>query len=371
MEDRWYTVFVVGAAVPAARLRENLVAAGVRPDQADTILATMPCQVKANQPREVAERFAEMFREAGAHVELVPVGVRAPGAPLAAGSPPAAEATAVAAPAADAVPAAATDAPAPASSRAARLEAEIAARRAAKLPRDPRSFPPLHRRLGRVVPYLRQPSVLLVLLGLSVLTWLLGFVPLLGGVLVGGLNAAVYFRIVEATAHGEEMLDPPDFTDVWDDVLAPLVRYVATTLPMLVGLVWAGANLLHATSSPLREDGIDLVATLGPPGVLFLAGVVLWPLLTVVAALERSALAVLNPLAWIAALRTVGASYVVAAAAFYAVLALESFVVLPLLLSAAVHVPIPVVMGIALTFALNLFMAARARILGALCEPYV
>lgn len=356
-----FTVYVVGLVGASSVFRDKLVAAGIREEHVHTILSTMPCQVKANQPREVAERFAELFRQAGAEVEIravaAPAPAPAPSRRAAPGTPPPAVAVRRSAAAGD-------DS---AAGRARSAEAEIAARRAAKLQREARSFPPLGQRMAKVFTYVRAPSVLLVLLGLAILTYFLRWAPMIGGVLAAGLEAAIYFRMVEYTAAGEETLEPPDFTDIYDDIIAPFLRYLATLVPLFVAIFWAGLVVVQAISNPLGGASRDLIGALEGPGLLLLAWVILWPLLTAVAAMHRSATAVLNPMAWIAGLRVLGADYVLAVLAFYAVLIVE-ILALPFVAQLGY---LPMVTPILLSFLMYLFMAARARILGALLQPHV
>jgi hypothetical protein len=64
-------------------------------------------------------------------------------------------------------------------------------------------------------------------------------------------------------------------------------------------------------------------------------------------------------------------TYVVGVAAFYGVLAFDFLVLRPLLLDLAADFDIPLLTTLTITTVAYLPMALRARILGAMCEPYL
>jgi hypothetical protein len=236
-------------------------------------------------------------------------------------------------------------------------------------------------RLPEFLVFPARRSVLLMILGLTVFTgplyWAVGanYHPALvwtGILVIKALEASVYFRMVTQTAYGEREISPPDVTDLADDLAGPLVRYLVATLPILAAAMWYGearfdSMLLGILSLQL---GFSNLLDYPGPAVLMAAGIVLLPLLTVIAAVSRSALAVANPALWVHSLRVLGTTYPVAVVAFYAMLGFEVFALGPVLVKLQLEYSIPVVTTFIALFAGYLAMALRARLLGGLCEPY-
>jgi len=221
---------------------------------------------------------------------------------------------------------------------------------------------PLWRRLPEVGAYIARPAILASLVGLAIARWFLGFVPMIGGWIALALEAGVYFRIIETSAHGDPDLTPPDFTDI-NDAIAPLFRYLAAVAPIVGAFIWAGVSLLGGSSVRSLTD-------LQGPLILLVVGVLFLPLLLAVAALTRSVVAMYDPRVWVRTLRRFGADYLLAVVLFYALLLGEQvtgfFVALAIIQS---PIPVlPVILGQALLY---VPMALRGRLLGALCEPYM
>jgi hypothetical protein len=224
---------------------------------------------------------------------------------------------------------------------------------------------PLLARLPGTLAYLKQPAVIFVMLGLAVLTWV-GSFSLILSLVAAGTRAAIVFRIVETTGFGDDRLEAPDFTDLWDSVLSPLLRYLATLVPLVVAVIGAGLGWAGAALPPT-----DLIRVLGPWAALALAWLALWPLLIIVAAITRSTVAVFDPRAWIRVLRVMGADYAIAAVAFYATMAVDAFVLRPLAVFVVLSAPVPVLTPIVFLFAELMLVAWRSRILGEACRPYM
>lgn len=232
-------------------------------------------------------------------------------------------------------------------------------------PRRAEAARPLLERLPGTLAYLKQPAVIFVMLGLAVFIYVGSFSFILS-LVAAGTEAAIVFRIVETTAFGDDRLEPPDFTDLWDSVLSPLLRYLATLLPLIValfaaGLGWAGTGMAPRT----------LLDLLGPWAAVVLAWLLLWPLLIMVAAITRSILAVYDPRVWFRVLNEMRGDYVLGALGFYATLLLDIFVLRPLAVFVAVRAPIPVLMPILFQLIELMLIAWRSRILGEACRPYV
>ena len=223
------------------------------------------------------------------------------------------------------------------------------------------------------------PAVLMICLGLAIITtpiyWAIGnnmsmFLALIGIVIVKSFELATYFRFVSQTAFGEKP-DTLDITDIWDDLIGPLVRYIAACLPIVAAVIWFGDTIGSVTIGALvfMMDQTIIFEFPGP-ATLYLVGMLLLPLLTVIAAVSRSAFDVLNPAIWLQSLRILGATYAVGALAYYLVLAFEIVFWNSMLLELRLDNPVPFVTPVLVNALTYLSMALRARILGVLCEPY-
>ena len=226
---------------------------------------------------------------------------------------------------------------------------------------------PLVDRLPRTWAYLRRPSVIATMAGMAILHWLASFMGLYLVMISAGLTAGYFFLIVETSARGAQDLEAPDFTDFWAAILGPLLRMVATVLPIIV--IWAVADV------PL-DDAIEggaraWIGQLGlwvVPAALWLF---LWPLLILAAAISRSIVATFNPLGWVRVLREMGKDYLVGAGLFYAITLVATFVVAPLGAWILRVAPIPVIVPLLVHFMLLIPLTFQARVLGEAARPYV
>jgi len=107
------------------------------------------------------------------------------------------------------------------------------------------------------------------------------------------------------------------------------------------------------------------------PAALFTAGLLLWPLLTAIAAIGRSASAALNPGIWVKTFKIMKADYLIGMVAFYGVIAFDVFVWLRVRLFVAEKVQISYLTPLILAFLGYLPMALRGRVLGQMCQPYM
>ncbi len=231
---------------------------------------------------------------------------------------------------------------------------------------DPRAR--VHRRPGRERPlvdrlpltwtYLGRRSVLLTLAGLAVVVSVGQLVGSGLQLVAAAVTAAVFFRIVETTAYGADDLEPPDFSDVWDDLVRPLGRMLATMVPLWV--VWtiflSGGGWRFASAPAL---------------VVLALWFFLWPLLILVAAISRSVVDTFDPRVWARVLTVMRGDYLIGATVFYAVLLIDVFVFTPLAARLVMAMPIPFVVPLVATFVLLLPMAWLARILGEAARPHV
>jgi hypothetical protein len=212
----------------------------------------------------------------------------------------------------------------------------------------------------------------------SLLRWLPWLLPGLVGiallVLSLAMEIAVYIHFVTRTALGKEGLRPEDLDELQRSVIAPAGRYVLALVPLGLGLLWlfvdVRSSLLALLGHELHAGWLAdlLLASLGP-ALLVVAGLLLLPLLTIIAAMG-SARSVIDPRMWLVVLRSVGSTYPAGTIAFYAVWAVESLVWLPLLQHARAEWSIPVLTTVLVTFLSYLPMALRARLLGGIIEPH-
>jgi hypothetical protein len=183
-----------------------------------------------------------------------------------------------------------------------------------------------------------------------------------------GLEAAFYFAIVEQRAAGDDRFQAPELSSL-GELGAQLALYIAILLPILGALCWYGE-----VAAGHWWLGIDLVA-LDPTGIfhasgpaaLFVAGIALWPLMTIIAAIWRSAGMAYHPGIWLKTLRMLGRDYATGVVVFYAVLAAEALV-LPAI-ARALPLP-PTAVAFVVTFLGYIPMAIRARLLGEISEPH-
>jgi hypothetical protein len=250
-----------------------------------------------------------------------------------------------------------------------------------KLAAVARTAQPLVTRLLGVPQYLGKRSVLLVLAGLALIVtpimWAaglaLGPVGIVALVIVRGLEASMYFHIVQSSANGLAELEAPDVSSVWDTILGPVFRYLAASGPFLFAVFWYLMDqpesflvgLLRLLSSPSTIVGYP------GPFVALLVALALWPLLQIIAALNQTVGPIFDPRVWIATLAEMKRDYVVAAVGFYAIFFLEVLGWIPMLFVVGHKVPIPIVTGLLVTFLGYWPMALRGRLLGMAAEPYL
>ena len=231
--------------------------------------------------------------------------------------------------------------------------------------------------LPLVLIYPLRSSVLLALALLSGLSWLMWFyLPqsqasvLISMLIMGGLSWAVYFNMIEHTACGEEGLPLRSLLGI----VGPIIWILAAHLPIMAGSVWLTMVAGHTWAERVRLDDISFAVLEAHPGpaALILLGVLLLPMLLALAALTRSFVAILNPANWWRVLRIMGITYLFAAGAFYALYLAEIFLYepyvkaqVPLLLEA------PALATLAVYFLGYVPMAIQARLLGAMCRPYL
>lgn len=228
--------------------------------------------------------------------------------------------------------------------------------------------------------FVTRRSVLVAMVGLAIVAGICLWVSVRSILFYGtfmaalgrALEASTYFHIVERSAFGDEDLEPPEFHQIWDSVILPLLRYAAASLPVLIGLIWyavASDTFLQAplvlAADPWR------IFDHGGPAVLVCGGLVLLPVMTMAAAITRSVLRTLHPLVWFDTARAMGRDWVLVTAAFLGLVVVESAVWMPVAAKLTASLPSTVLATIALSFLGYVPMVMRARLLGASIEPYI
>jgi hypothetical protein len=245
--------------------------------------------------------------------------------------------------------------------------------RVADVVRQSQGQGPLISRLADTPAFLIKPTLLFVLLGLAVFQTIVSGGGLAGSMMSLGVQAWVYFSIVEQTAHGREDFEAPEFDHLVDSVFMPMFRYLVALLPIIIGVISFALEVFKDLRVGVGtfEAKPTIVLDHIRPMAIILAGLVAWPLLTVIAAISKSIPDMLSPKVWVATLREMGSDYIVGAIAFYILLAVELFVWQPLVWRAALSVHVPFVTSVGVLFLGHLPMALRARILGTMAAPYV
>ena len=171
---------------------------------------------------------------------------------------------------------------------------------------------PFSGRIAGAFAYPLRPSALLSILALALVLRVLQLFGFLGAGLAYGVYWASLFGVIVQGWKGKETLEPPDFTNLLDDLLFPALRGLAAT-----ALVWLPLTLravaLFEQVVPGRDDPTALLVVLvGDPllWILLLAGVAFLPAALIAAAITRSFLAVVNPLVPIQMARALGRDYV-------------------------------------------------------------
>lgn len=135
---------------------------------------------------------------------------------------------------------------------------------------------------------------LLQFLGLAVILYLVGRIPLVGGILYGGVWVSYYFLIITKASTGTTRLPrPADFTDFVDDMVLPLVRFILATLILVIPTylyVRSQVGFAHLFMNP-REALADPVLLL-----IIALSVIYFPAAIITAAITRSTIAMLNPM---------------------------------------------------------------------------
>lgn len=164
---------------------------------------------------------------------------------------------------------------------------------------------------------------LLQIFSVSVVMFLFSLVPLIGGLLAGGVYAGYFFVVIRHTAFGgEDLPEPADFTDVFDSILAPLVRLILAT-----AVLWVPALLYihHHTgfSTFMSDPGSHIRDPILV--VILLLSVLYFPGAIITAAITESTLAMLNPMVILGIALRIPGQYLVTTVAWAFMVAADGF----------------------------------------------
>lgn len=228
----------------------------------------------------------------------------------------------------------------------------------------------------KVVRYLFARETLWTLIALTIFTTILrliggntfGTSGLGIGLIATGLEISYYFRVLTSVAQGDSHFETPDFSSLGEDVFDPLIRYVATLVPMIIAVFWVGEITTGHWLPGLVIVALrpETIFDYSGPGLLFGAWLALWPLMTCIAAIGKSIINAYNPATWVKTLAALNVRYVVGAVMFYALAVAETYAFPQL----ARVLTIPYLGVFLIALAMNLAMALRACVLGMVCEPY-
>jgi len=228
----------------------------------------------------------------------------------------------------------------------------------------------------KILSYLFARETLLTLVALTIFTTILralapssiGIAGMVLALVATGIEISYYFRVLTSITNGETHFETPDFSSPGEDIFDPLIRYVATLVPLVIAVFWLGER---TTGHWL--DGLAILAVrphsifrYSGPGLLFGAWLAMWPLMTMIAAIGKSIISAYNPVIWAKTLAMLNTRYLVGAVAFYALVLAEAYAIPQL----AGLLTIPYAGVLAIAFVANLAMALRACVLGMVCQPY-
>ncbi len=250
-------------------------------------------------------------------------------------------------------------------------------------PADGRS---LRQRLPELVRFPFTNSGLVLLIGLVAIATALGLVELFFAKLMGGGWAArlirifvkafeltIFFGILTATAQGKNKIEISDIIRLDESVYAPLKRFIAAHVPLIIGVFWWGFSLVDQSVIDLLLGGDMRVGAileqLTLPTLAVLLGFFLLPLLITVAAVTDSALTVLYPKRWLQALRVLGKRYLPAAGLFYLIYIFEMLLEIFVLRKLASAIDMVIVSLPIITFIGYIPYAIRMRVLGGMLAP--
>jgi len=180
-------------------------------------------------------------------------------------------------------------------------------------------------RLPRALVQTFTAAGLLTLAGTAVVLWLFGHFALPGAVLKLGVFWGLLFAAIRQAGRGEPGLEPPDFGELWADVVRPgLLGLLAVALLVLPAVLWRF----------YRADGWSEGLAADPVlWAIAVASVLYAPIAVLSAATGGSAGQMLNPIALLGFARQLGGDYLRAVGVCVLLVAVHVVVVLVAALS--------------------------------------
>jgi hypothetical protein len=204
---------------------------------------------------------------------------------------------------------------------------------------------PFYKRLVQAPLFPLSRSGLLTIGGLALVLLVLGymgvgFASIFVVVIRNGIYWSYVFYLIRQTASGTDRLGTPEFRNVGEDIVMPLIRGIIGT-----SLVWFPAFLYIATSDWSLDEIMDLTVLEDPVLWLFAAGGIVYaPMAIIAAATDIGILGMLNPIQIFGYIRRTGIDYFVAIVGLILMIPLHWVIgILGGLLSTAL--PIPVLSG--------------------------
>jgi hypothetical protein len=196
-----------------------------------------------------------------------------------------------------------------------------------------RSSAPFSSRVLSVWRYPLNPSGLIAVAGLGFVLYLVPKFGCIGVLLFAGIFWGSMFAAIRHSGRGSDEIEPPDFTNLWDDLVAPAVAGLVGTI-----VLWLPAVVY---SFYVRPKG----AVLFDPfyWLMIAAGILYAPMAFIAAATNSGIGRMLNPLAIVAYIKRLGSDYLLAVGA---ILLLGIPGVLAFILSGYIsNLPVPIVAG--------------------------
>jgi hypothetical protein len=175
----------------------------------------------------------------------------------------------------------------------------------------PRNRVPFLSRVPGAFAYPLDRNGLFAMLGLGAMQAFLSYFGLLGSIFGAGVFWGYVFSLVRQTGRGNDHIEPPDFSDLFGDVILPAFRgFFATALIWVPALVY----LIHAYENPDQW----LARGLADPLVwlIVLVGVFFVPLALLSTALGGGIFRIFHPAVLFGTPARLGTDYLVAAAFF-------------------------------------------------------
>jgi len=204
---------------------------------------------------------------------------------------------------------------------------------------------PFYKRLVQAPLFPFSRSGLLTIGGLALMLLVLGYMGVgLASIFVLVIRNGIYwsyvFYLIRQTANGNKRLGTPEFRNVGEDIVMPLIRGIVGT-----SIVWFPAFLYIATSDWSLDEIVNLTVLEDPILWLFVAGGIIYaPMAIIAAATDIGILGMLNPIQIVGYIRRTGIDYFVAILGLIFMIPLHWVIgILGTLLSTAL--PIPVLSG--------------------------